>query len=52
MAKLGVGYLDQRRLCTKGNSEACLLNHHLVVGAIADGQDVLRFSAQAARALR
>src|SRR4051794_39582269 len=46
MAKLAVGDLDQRGLGAESNPEAGLLDHQLVIGAIADGEHVVRFEAE------
>ena len=40
ITKLRIGSLDQRRLGPKGNTQPGLLHHHLVIGAIADGENI------------
>ena len=41
MSKLGIGDFDERGLGPEGDAEARFLDHQLVVGAIADGKDVV-----------
>ena len=42
MLELGIGDFGQRRLGAIGNAQARFLDHQPVVGAVADGEHVLR----------
>src|SRR3982751_2490939 len=44
--ELSVGDFDEGGLRAEGDSETCLLDHHLVVGAVTDGENVLAAQVQ------
>ena len=46
MLELGIGDLDQRGLGAEGDAEPSLLDHQLVVGAVADRQNIVGAQAE------